>query len=198
MTHEQYLGKTLAEMISSGVTVQFNKRIYNSKHSYNFFDDEPRPKLHINYFDDELNDWFSVYVHEYCHFLQWKKEIKKWEPFGDHMSKVNLFLDGKRKTVKIEHIRKVQELEMDCDRKAIKQIKKFKLKIDLEDYIRTSNLYIYCHNFFPKYGKFFIPFTDEMLQRMPKTPLRTQHLDYKINGLEELYAAEYNKVYKSV
>lgn len=198
MKNEQFLGNTLAEMISHGVTVQFNKRIYNSKHAYNFFDDEPKPKLYINYFDEELIDWFSVYVHEYCHFLQWKNEAKKWATFNKHIGNVNLFLDGHNKWVSKASIKKVQELELDCDKKALRQIKKFKLKVDIDEYIKVSNLYIYCHRFFPKYKKFFIPFEDELLDLMPKKHFTKKSMLKKIKGVEKLYKEAFYKEYPNL
>lgn len=193
MTNEQFLGNTLAEMVSSGVTVQFNKRIYNSKHSYNFFNDDPKPELYVNYFSEHIDDWFTIYIHEYGHFLQWKNEWEKWEPYNKYVVSMNSYLDNENNTVTRKTVRKIQEIEIDCEKKVLKLIKKHKLHIDVAEYTQNTNLYIYCHIFFRKYRKFYTPYNKELLQMMPKKLFTVDQLDKKIEGAEEIYIKEFNK-----
>lgn len=116
------------------------------------------------YFDSEKLDlkcainkpileWIPILVHEYSHFEQWKENCPSWrhiEINGQDISDdMFLWISGKRvvnsRLRKI--ISKVRNCELDCEKRAVQIIHKFKLPIDVHHYIQSSNAYIYFHEY---------------------------------------------------
>lgn len=97
-----------------------------------------------------LNDWLSILVHESCHLDQWKEGVKVWKDCDN--LKYNIFDDwllDKKCNIKIAHecIDKLRELELDCEKRSVEKIKKYKLPIDLNTYIRKANAYVFFYNY---------------------------------------------------
>lgn len=89
----------------------------------------------------------SVLVHEYCHFLQFI-ENKNWDCDGtdpsiilsDYLKGVNFSSDL------LENARKqIILMERDCDIRSVNMIKKWKLPININLYIKQSNAYAYSY-----------------------------------------------------
>lgn len=102
------------------------------------------------------NEWIGILVHEYCHFLQWKDDIKVWKKFSDNCATFDdLMLNPKK--YKNEIIDLIA-LELDCEKKAVRILKANQL-LDIEDYIKSANAillkyaYLYHYNKWP--NKFF-------------------------------------------
>lgn len=196
ITSYEFIGNAIKELLENDVSVKFNKRIYNSKNSYNYFSYLHKKELEINYFDSDFNNWFPIFLHEYCHFLQWRDEFKKWNSYTKYLIKYDSVFNTNLTKIKPNIIRKVQEIEMDCDQKAIAFIKKYKLDIDLKQYIKESNFYILCYEFFPKYNKFFVPYEKHILEMFPDTHFTMSDLlNFKHKKeVEKMYVAEFEKL----
>ena len=110
MNSEEFLGYAIKKLVAQDVTVNFNKRIKDSKYSYNYFDYITKKELIINYFNNSFDSWFPVFVHEYCHFLQWKNELSKWESYNKYLVSFGNYLDGKTSKINKKTIRKIQEV----------------------------------------------------------------------------------------
>lgn len=91
---------------------------------------------------------FEVLVHEYNHFLQWKDERKRYDSLSNGNAIISDWLGGKffKKSIIAYATEQVIELEWDCERRSIEMIKKYKLDIDLDDYIRSANSYIFFYH----------------------------------------------------
>lgn len=195
MSNEEFLGICIFDMLKHGVNILFKKRIYDSKECYPYFHEDPLT-FALNYFESQIKnkEWFTIFIHEYCHFIQWKNEKKKWTIDYDYASeKLNKFLDKKSKSVDIESIRKVQELELDCDKKALRLMKKHQLDVDINLYTKYSNLYILCHPLFGKYGHFYTPY--ELLEYVPKKHISKKDLlkdiDFELEKMYKIYLDNY-------
>jgi|TARA_Y100000310_G_C20582490_1_gene763715 hypothetical protein len=124
--------------------------------------------------------WLGTLAHEYSHFEQWRDQADVW---------INSMVDGEDsediifRWIKGEEfssnlVKKcfevAKELELDCERRAVKKIKKFDLPLDIEEYSRQSSAYIYYYNYVelkrmeykPKKEVYYEP---EILSAMPKT-----------------------------
>lgn len=162
MEMETFIGRCIKEMMSYGVSVEFTQRTRQSKKGYNFFYDGSTPKygskklLKINFFTDSLEDNYGVFVHEYAHFLQWKESCAIWKESEDASDRFDEWLDDKDVVVTIDDIRIIQKLELDCDRRAIELIRKHKLPIDIDRYIKESNSYVLSYNLIYKERDFFM------------------------------------------
>lgn len=86
--------------------------------------------------------WVEILIHESCHMDQWKENTRVWRStksdiFDDWMNGKNF----PRKRV-VECIRHSQALELDCEKRAVKKIKKLGLNIDTKWYIKRANAYV--------------------------------------------------------
>jgi hypothetical protein len=98
-------------------------------------------------------DWFQVFVHEYCHFLQDMDKNYKvypdniWEDYDLWLShklelsswKINSYTD------------KIRADEMDCERRVLKLNEKHNLGIDKKKYIQEANTYGALYTFVKRY-----------------------------------------------
>lgn len=95
--------------------------------------------------------WFPVFVHEYCHFRQWRDNCKIWRDSDKMGDEINLWEwldhDKEYSAKELQSVKKItQKLEQDCDKRAVEQIKEHHLPIDIDSYIRGSNAYVLFYN----------------------------------------------------
>jgi len=96
--------------------------------------------------------WLGILVHEYCHFLQdISKKCKAWSNcYIDGEDCCGLFfswLDGDDIEYDIDNVvDRVKYMELDCEKKSVQTIKKYKLPINIEEYIRYAVAYIHFYN----------------------------------------------------
>jgi hypothetical protein len=105
-----------------------------------------------------LEEWLRILVHEYAHSLQHKEKCKIWLDGQDSYTKFFNWQDGSEKLSKKEldlHCRRAQMIELDCERRALKLISKFKLPLDKKEYCKKGSSYIYFYLFLKKMGKWY-------------------------------------------
>jgi len=102
--------------------------------------------------------WLGVLVHEFSHMEQWLEKAKPWARLkslyskkGDACQTYFKWVEGKRveKSIAIRSGKLVRDMELDCEKRAVKNIKKWKLPIPINEYIKNANAYIlfYAHTF---------------------------------------------------
>lgn len=122
-------------------------------------------------------DYLSILVHESCHLDQFledgvlpdRKTI--WKK-GDSCYQVFSWLEGKNYKHINYYINNVQDLEEDCERRAVEKIKKYNLPIDIDTYIKKANSYIWFYKHLQKTrrwpDRFSSPYTiPEVWKNMP-------------------------------
>lgn len=124
------------------------------------------------YFDDGSKEllvcinepnWIETLVHEFCHFLQFKEQDPIYTSLdqdgSNYISELWDWLDGKLEFIstkrKNEAFRKIIAMELDCERRSVEMIKRFKLPVNLEDYEYVAFVYIHFYNFCKKYRTWF-------------------------------------------
>ncbi len=192
MTPEEFVGNAIKEMVDDNVSVHFIKRKYNSRYAYDFFtcgDKGDKPELAINYFCEDFNYWFPTFIHEFCHYKQWKENPEKWVKMSDCYDKFGDFMVGKLPSLSTKYLRQIQRTELDADKRALKIIKKYGYDdiIDVDKYIKQSNLYIYTYNYMVKYCKFYVPFEHELMDLMPVKQYTLADCKKPNKQLEQLY-----------
>jgi hypothetical protein len=101
------------------------------------------------------NEWLGVLAHEYAHFVQTNNGLKVWDEYAYHSHEIFDILTGgkaarpKRKKTRHEKIQYLINVELDCEKRAIKTLNKWELNkedIDVENYIKSSNVILskYC------------------------------------------------------
>ena len=83
-------------------------------------------------------------VHEFSHMQQWIENSKVWS-YGKYLDDVDRWLVGDDVKDIDEKINKIQLLELDCERRAVKYILKYSLPINLKIYCQKANAYLFFY-----------------------------------------------------
>lgn len=102
-------------------------------------------------------NFLETLVHEYCHFLQYINNSKIYKKSDKAIIMVDAWFAGKNFP---EHkLRRsffiIRAMERDCEKRAVKMIKKFNLQIDTKLYTKRAHCYIYSHFLMEKTRKFY-------------------------------------------
>ena len=98
-------------------------------------------------------DWLGVLAHEYAHLTQWQdKSTNIWNTGSTGVTHLDDWLGGKKIRSIKKAIQQSRDLELDNEKRTVKLIKKWKLPIDLNDYIKKANAYIQFYNWM-RYSK---------------------------------------------
>lgn len=109
----------------------------------------------IGYFDDankvlavamKRSDWIETLAHEFAHLTQWQDGIDLWHKSERSVPLMEKWLLGKPVRRIKRHLEICRDLELDNEKRTVKIIKKFKLNVDLDNYIRKANAYIHFYN----------------------------------------------------
>jgi len=122
--------------------VSFVKMSGESVRCSGWFDEE-KPELVV-----AMNrpDWIEILVHEYSHLTQWVEQIKLWKDAEVSLEKVWSWLDGKNCRNIDKHIAVARDLELDNEKRSVKVIQTFGLKVNIDNYIRKANAYVNFYN----------------------------------------------------
>lgn len=135
----------------------------------------------------------SVLVHEYSHMIQWIEKAPVYVATYrklDPTTVVDNWLKGKEYSAKTldECFLLVKKLELDCDMRAVQEIIKWKLPIDIDLYIKGAIAYSYYYDYLRntrKQGK-NVPYEcDEVLQLIAPD-FSTRNLAVRDLVIEEL------------
>lgn len=187
MTNEEFVGIAIKNMLKSDISIKFTKRKKASKFDFNYFcADPPQPEFVVNYFKNRFQNIFEIFIHEYCHFLQWKDKIPLWIECDVALEKFILFIENKRKTLSRDVILPIQYLELDCDKRVTKLIKKHNLKIDTIKYIKESNAYILSYPHVLQTRKFITEiYKPDVLKHVPDKHLTQTQIKKGIKEFDE-------------
>lgn len=100
-----------------------------------------------------VRNWLPIFVHETCHMDQWIENIEIWSKKVNDKDPLELLDDWLQNKIELEDSVKKQvfdivtEIELDCERRSIEKIKKYKLPINHSTYVRKSNAYVWSYRF---------------------------------------------------
>lgn len=127
--------------------IRYAKNMYVS----GYFQDEPAElAVAIKMNEDK---WLSILVHESCHMDQWLENTNIWKLQNSKYGDINQILDDKLSGKKEYSLKQFKEalnkclrLELDCEKRSVKKIKKYNLDIDIKEYIKKANAYIFFYS----------------------------------------------------
>ena len=133
-----------------------------NKINLRLFNEPPEEGCSGYFSDDELlcltnrEDWIEILVHESCHMDQFLED----DPLYTHplVKDFDIWDSSllKHCPEKAEEAFKVwTEMEIDCDIRSVKKIKKYNLPIDVDEYIRRANCYHQSYYYFHKFHIFY-------------------------------------------
>jgi hypothetical protein len=98
-----------------------------------------------------ISEWLGFLVHEYCHMMQWIERSPAYtntflKDGEDATYKLSLLENGEanyNKRLRRVYTKKTIACELDCERRAVRAIKKFGLPINVEMYKRSAAITLY-------------------------------------------------------
>jgi len=131
---------------------------------------------------DTTSDWISVLAHEFNHFIQKQTHSKKWESLETEWGNAyDLWWDWLDKKIELkigeldEVVKRIQDVEHECECMTIDTIVKFNLPLNLEEYILSSNSYLLFYQYAKKhriwYGDNGGPKNEKLYGHLPKTKM---------------------------
>ena len=132
----------------------------------------------------------STLLHESSHMDQWIEDHKSWTQSNTEDGIFDEWLHGKK--FKKERIKKAASLirscELDCEKRTVEKLKKYKIGIGTKKYIKDANCYLFLYTFLLKSRKWpkTLPMgIKEITDAMPDKFL--DRYDRMPKKLEELY-----------
>lgn len=122
-----------------------------------YFIESPHPTLAVAT-DKPEADWLAILVHEGCHMQQWIENSPAWiqNTMPDGREAVDWLEDWCSGNIELSSadlsmaISKAKEVELDCEKRVVEKIKKYRLNLDIPTQIQKANAYV---QFYEHVGK---------------------------------------------
>ena len=133
-------------------------------------------------------DSIQTLVHEYSHLTQWAEKLPLWEKCEDEDShnKVEEWLVGENVHNIEKYMGLCRDLELDNEKRSVKLIKQFNLKINIDEYIKRANAYVQFYNYMLYSRKWCKP---------SNSPYRNKRL---LNAMPNKFSMDYKRLSKKV
>jgi len=107
---------------------------------------------------------FEIFIHEYCHFLQWKHDRKLWDKSMITYDMLFDWIENKSLDVTNEaldaSLHDILEIEHDCEKRVLKLVANNPIEnFDTDKYIRAVNAYLWSYHI------------NKELRQRPKNPI---------------------------
>ena len=153
----------------------------------------------------ETEEFLSILVHEFSHVEQFLDKSSPWhdsfwKKHGDAISWD--YLDGKpdlSPNIVTRSFKASIAVELDCERRAVKNIRKYKLNLDIPYYIQKGNAYLYAYYYFRKNQCWYKPDRKiyeykEVIKEMPTEYHESANDYWKKNQVVWDYLDKHHKV----
>lgn len=145
----------------------------------------------------KLQDWLDILIHESCHLDQFVEKSKVWCPDELGLFVVESWIQNKKINSKkvVEAFHNTILLELDCEKRTVKKIKKYKLNFNVDLYIQKANAYLYGYGVsFKKKVWPNRPYErPSIINKMPKRFLKTEEYFNIPDHILSLYKYSYEK-----
>lgn len=129
-----------------------------------------------------VEQWGPIFVHEFCHFQQWKEKEPLWHAYQTITKEENYnILHNKPISNERLHfcLDIMRDVELDCEKKTVALLKKYKVPIDIEQYIKGANTYIHFYNHIKQYRQWYpLKYIPYVMKRLLKIAAPTFYKDY--------------------
>jgi len=109
----------------------------------------------------KINRWGPVLVHESCHLDQYIEQAKVWVDVDNHHLTNYWEWITKERDFKPRYVgfitKRAINMELDCEKRVIDKINKYKLPICKSIYIQKSNAYLYTYLYAAQYRQWTKP-----------------------------------------
>lgn len=174
MLSSEFIGQCIQHMTNSGITIKFinGKPLKEGKFVYSGYFDGYNKVFCVDV-NEPLEYWIKVFVHEYCHFLQYLDGLINEDYYATSIFSDWVAGDARvTKRVLNKHCKLIQFIELDAERRALRLIKKHKLPINTSEYTQEANYSVLLFTMTKKYRKWFTSRSyqarDVIVASMPK------------------------------
>ena len=87
-------------------------------------------------------EWLEILVHETCHLDQHIESEDSFSLAENALARISSWLDGTSPSVAPEAFEAVLENESDCELRSVEKILRYRLPIDIGEYIKRANAYL--------------------------------------------------------
>lgn len=148
--YHQFIEDTIEVAENHGIKIRFSDGalVYargEKVGSAGYFSAEDKV-LAVSTADFNITQIMQIFIHESCHMEQWLFNKKMWNLYSPGYGKFMEWLDKKMELSESKvskHLQDVIALELDCEKRVIKKIKKYGLPIDPSLYKKNANTYLY-------------------------------------------------------
>jgi hypothetical protein len=144
-----FLGDLISNCYENGINVIIKNQKTINKCSGYF--DGLTLGIALKCFKGSHSSVMGTIVHESCHVDQYLENISIWnDPVFNSGDMWALYLKNKiGKTKKLKrYFKTLLDIELDCERRAVQKIIKYNLPIDISNYIKLGNIYLYAYRRF--------------------------------------------------
>lgn len=139
-----YLSKAVIDILDQGYSLRFLHKFADSGEILDW------KKMFTVSIRGSVDEWFPSFIHEYCHLQQTKEgafSTKLW------IETDKIYTDWTLNKIELSNKdaafigRRQRLVELDCEKRAVREIKKYKLPVNINTYIKQANAYIYSYTF---------------------------------------------------
>lgn len=119
--------------------------------------------------DKKESAWLEILLHEFCHYLQWKRKTNVWNKYTKKYKKY----DGGKETKKM--LKSVVSMESECEKMTITLAKKLKYNLSAKSYAKKANAYLVFYQIYKDKKKWYKkpPFEQKsIISQMPDTIIK--------------------------
>lgn len=156
-----FMMKCVKELLNHGFSVMLHKKDNLNGYGGWFGTDEGEEEFVVA-LDHHMG--FEIFIHEYCHFLQWKTDRKFWDDSSEHYDTLFDWIENKEMIASEENLQSslntILSIEHDCERRVLKLIDLNPVEgFDKDKYIRAVNAYLWSYHI------------NKELRQRPKNPI---------------------------
>jgi len=149
-----------------------------------------------------VEEWFPIFVHETSHMDQFLESSKYWHNIyiivdGERIEGIDILDrhiagDSFPPEVLWEAVSRAVAVEWDCERRVVEKIKQFDLPINIEEYTKKANGYLYLYRMAAQERAWSIPgrapySVPEVWEVMPNRLLSLRNYRFVPKKYQELY-----------
>lgn len=161
-----FITKCTRELLSNGFSVLLHRKKELDGYG-GWFGAEDGERELVAALDHEMG--FEVFLHEYCHYLQWRDDRELWnrslityDILFNWVDDADAVFSDKELD---QSLHDIIELEHDCESKALKILKNNPVEdVSIEKYIRAVNAYLFHYH------------VNRKLRKRPKKPIYSDNV----------------------
>jgi hypothetical protein len=180
-TKLNFITKCTRELLSNGFSVLIHRKKELDGYG-GWFGAEDGEKELVVALDHDMG--FEVFLHEYCHYLQWKNNRDLWDRSLLTYDTLFEWIDKPESSYTEEELNQslhdILELEHDCENKALRLLQNNPIEgVSIDKYIRAVNAYLLHYHI------------NRSLRKRPKNPIYSErvlsHMSNRFNPNLDYY-----------